>query len=96
MITENILLNGNQLHMDFPVAPYLASYFSFNIQGGSNMTRTHLCVNKPQLVPVIFEPPCSNDVPTIITDISNSILFADDTSMIITNSGFQVFFKRHT
>ena len=26
-------------------------------QGGSNMTGTDLCVNKPQSVPVIFEPP---------------------------------------
>jgi len=26
------------------------------IQGGSNMTGTDLCVNKPQSVPVIFEP----------------------------------------
>jgi len=34
-----------------------------------------------------------NDLPTIIPDISNLILFADDTSMIITNSGFQVFKK---
>ena len=31
--------------------------FSY-IQGGSNMTGTDLCVNKPQSVPVIFEPPC--------------------------------------
>jgi len=30
----------------------------FNIQGGSNMTGTDLCVNKPHSVPVIFEPPC--------------------------------------
>jgi hypothetical protein len=28
------------------------------IQGGSNMTGTDLCVNKPQSVPVMFEPPC--------------------------------------
>jgi hypothetical protein len=28
-----------------------------NIQGGSNMTGTDLCVNKSQFVPVIFEPP---------------------------------------
>ena len=28
------------------------------IQGGSNMTGTDLCVNKPVTVPVIFEPPC--------------------------------------
>jgi hypothetical protein len=28
------------------------------IQGGSNMTGTDLCVNKPHCVPVIFEPPC--------------------------------------
>jgi hypothetical protein len=28
------------------------------LQGDSNMTRTGLCVNKPQSVPVIFEPPC--------------------------------------
>jgi len=30
----------------------------FYVQGGSNMTGTDLCVNKPQSVPVIFEPPC--------------------------------------
>jgi hypothetical protein len=29
------------------------------IQGDSNMTGTDLCVNKPQSVPVIFEPPCT-------------------------------------
>jgi len=28
-------------------------------QGGSNMTGTDLCVNKPQSVLVIFEPPCT-------------------------------------
>ena len=28
------------------------------IKGGSNMTGTDLYVNKPQSVPVIFEPPC--------------------------------------
>jgi len=28
------------------------------VQGGSNMTGTDLCVNKPVTVPVIFEPPC--------------------------------------
>ena len=27
------------------------------VQDGSNMTGTDLCVNKPQSVPVIFEPP---------------------------------------
>jgi hypothetical protein len=31
------------------------------IQGDSNMTGTDLCVNKPQSVPVMFEPPCIND-----------------------------------
>jgi hypothetical protein len=30
------------------------------IQGGSNMTGTDLCVNKSQFVPVIFEPPCTS------------------------------------
>ena len=29
------------------------------IQGGSKMTGTDLCVNKPVTVPVIFEPPCT-------------------------------------
>jgi len=29
------------------------------IQGGSNMIGTDLYVNKPQSVPVIFEPPCT-------------------------------------
>jgi hypothetical protein len=28
------------------------------VQGGSNMTGTDCIVNKPQSVPVIFEPPC--------------------------------------
>ena len=28
------------------------------LQGGSNLTGTDLCVNKPVTVPVIFEPPC--------------------------------------
>jgi len=28
------------------------------VQGGSNMTGTDFCVNKPVTVPVIFEPPC--------------------------------------
>jgi len=31
-------------------------------QGGSNMTGTDLCVNKPQSVPVISEPPCTYTV----------------------------------
>jgi len=31
---------------------------AYYVQGGSNMTGTDLCVNKPQSVPVIFEPPC--------------------------------------
>jgi hypothetical protein len=31
---------------------------SVELQGGSNMTGTDLCVNKSQFVPVIFEPPC--------------------------------------
>jgi hypothetical protein len=35
-----------------------------DIQGGSNMTGTDLCVNKSQFVPVIFEPPCSSYMPT--------------------------------
>ena len=29
-----------------------------NVQGGSYMTGTDLCINKPQSVPVIFETPC--------------------------------------
>jgi len=29
-----------------------------NVQGGSNMTGTDLCVNLATSVPVIFEPPC--------------------------------------
>jgi len=33
-----------------------AGYLQF--QGGSNMTGTDLCANKPVRVPVIFEPPC--------------------------------------
>jgi hypothetical protein len=33
-----------------------------DIQGGSDMTGTDLCVNKSQFVPVIFEPPCISDI----------------------------------
>jgi hypothetical protein len=29
-----------------------------DVQGDSNMIGTDFCVNKPQSVPVIFEPPC--------------------------------------
>jgi hypothetical protein len=35
-----------------------------------------------------------NDLPKIVSNISNPILFADDTSMIITNSDLQEF-KKH-
>jgi len=28
-----------------------------DVQGGSNMTGTDFCVNKPHISPVIFEPP---------------------------------------
>jgi hypothetical protein len=31
----------------------------FNVQSDSNMAGTDLCVNKPQSVPVISEPPCT-------------------------------------
>jgi hypothetical protein len=31
-----------------------------HIQGGSNMNRDYLCVNKSQFVPVIFQPPCTS------------------------------------
>ena len=34
-------------------------FLFIQIQGGSNMTGTDLCVNKPVTVPVIFEPPCT-------------------------------------
>ena len=34
-----------------------------------------------------------NDVPNVIPDISNSVLYADDTSLIITNSDSQMFEK---
>ena len=33
--------------------------YKAEIQGGSNMTGTDLCVNKPVTVPVIFEPHCN-------------------------------------
>ena len=33
-----------------------------HIQGGSNISGTDFCVNKPQSVPVIFEPPCNNNI----------------------------------
>ena len=35
----------------------MLNMFQMLIQGGSNMTGNDLCVNKPHLVPVIFEPP---------------------------------------
>ena len=34
-----------------------------------------------------------NDIPNVISDISNPILYADDTSLIITNSDSQTFEK---
>jgi hypothetical protein len=34
-----------------------------------------------------------NDIPNVISDISNPILYADDTSLIITNSDNQMFKK---
>ena len=34
-----------------------------------------------------------NDVPSVISDISNPVLYADDTSLIITNSDSQMFEK---
>jgi hypothetical protein len=40
------------------MAPFLPTT-TLHVQGDSNMTRTDLWVNKPQSVPVIFEPPCT-------------------------------------
>jgi hypothetical protein len=37
----------------------LGGFFWHDVQGDSNMTGTDLYVNKPQSVPVIFEPPCT-------------------------------------
>ena len=34
-----------------------------------------------------------NDIPNVISDISNPVLYADDTSLIITNSDSQMFEK---
>jgi hypothetical protein len=34
-----------------------------------------------------------NDVPNVISDIGNAVLYADDTSLIITNSVSQMFEK---
>ena len=44
------------------------------IQGGSNMTGTDLCVNKPVTVPVIFEPPCNCPKHVELTGIINKPL----------------------
>jgi hypothetical protein len=65
MIQENMLLNGKQSNMEFPMAPYSVPYFSFYVI----------------------------DLPKIITNISNPILFPDDTSMIIITSDLQEFKK---
>jgi hypothetical protein len=40
------------------------------VRGDSNMTGTDLCVNKPQSVPVIFEPPCIWSPCTLLWDTS--------------------------
>ena len=40
----------------------LCSRLIFNVQGGSNMTETDLCVKTSQFVPVIFEAPCTSSV----------------------------------
>jgi hypothetical protein len=34
-------------------------FYINKLQCGSNMTGADLCVNKPQSVPVIYEPPCT-------------------------------------
>jgi hypothetical protein len=34
-----------------------------------------------------------NDIPNVISDISNPVLYADDTSLIITNSNSHIFGK---
>jgi hypothetical protein len=47
------------------------------IQGDSNMTGTDLCVNKPQSVPVIFEPPC-----IMFNDISCGQAFENGSSKL--------------
>jgi len=36
--------------------------FQTELQGGSNMTGTDLCVRLYKSVPVIFEPPCTYKV----------------------------------
>jgi hypothetical protein len=58
LFVNNFSLNVNSgisaaSHTDFPQI-----LVNINIQGDSNMTGADLCVNKPQSVPVIFEPPC--------------------------------------
>jgi hypothetical protein len=46
----------NEKHEKSSLSLALGLYYI--IQCDSNMTVTNLCVNKPQSVPVIFEPPC--------------------------------------
>jgi glutathionyl-hydroquinone reductase len=35
-----------------------------------------------------------NDVPKVISDIANPVLYADDTNLIVTNSDSQMFEKK--
>ena len=51
---------GAEKTMKWAILLYVAvvNVYECNIQSGSNMTGTDLYVNKPQSVPVIFEPRC--------------------------------------
>jgi len=60
------MLNNRPMQQPLLVGPTASEYQS-NVQGGSNMTGSDLCVNLATSVPVNFEPPCiiSVDRPTI-------------------------------
>jgi len=55
------------------------------VQGGSNMTGTDLCVNKPHSVLVIFEPPCTSTFFLLLVnqDLNQSAVLELCTNVII-------------
>jgi hypothetical protein len=55
-------------------ARYTFEALRLQIQDGSNMTGTDLCVNKSQFVPVIFEPPCTSYINIMMNREKNNLL----------------------
>jgi len=65
------------------------------IQGGSNMTRTDLCVRLYKSVPVIFEPPCTNNASTIVGATTRQVTWHPPFVKPSNNIHFPVFNTYH-